>query len=248
MKNIGTIKRGLSSFQLKLIALAIMTIDHFGAYRLFTQSQEINNYMRIVGRIAAPVFLYLLVEGLRHTRDKRKYILRLYIAAVLTELVRVLLEIRMGNIFQTFFYAAIYIACIELIIAAVKARAVSIKPVLAIIFIVASLVLPRISSPALQIFLPNPLTVEFSYIFIMLGVAWHFINNKYINCAVFAALSAGLLLFPVLLGSLQWFMLLAAPLILLYSGEKGRGGLKYLFYIYYPAHQILFYFASLYLL
>ena len=239
----GIIKQGLSSFQLKLIALAIMTIDHFGAYRLFTQSQEINNYMRIAGRLAAPVFLYLLVEGLRHTRDKRKYILRLYTAAVLTELVRVLLEIRMGNIFQTFFYAAIYIACLELIIAAIKARAVSIKPVLAIIFIVASLLLPRISGPALRIFLPNPLTVEFSYIFIMLGVAWHFINNKYINCAVFAALSAGLLLFPVL-GSLQWFMLLAAPLILLYSGEKGRGGLKYLFYIYYPAHQILFYLIS----
>ena len=39
------------------------------------------------------------------------------------------------------------------------------------------------------------------------------------------------------LGStIQWYSLLALPLLLLYSGQRGKGDYKYLFYIYYPLH------------
>ena len=39
--------------------------------------------LRIIGRIAAPLFLFMIVEGLHHTRSKPKYILRLYVAGVI---------------------------------------------------------------------------------------------------------------------------------------------------------------------
>ena len=246
------IKKGLTSFQLKIIALIIMTVDHFGAHKLFTDSPEINSYMRIIGRIAAPLFLFLLIEGLKHTRDKKKYILRLYIAGVLVQLLKEIFEIKMGNIFQTFFYAALFIACIEISIKFVGANSVrphrlffaNIFMILPILFII-HLFLPN--HMILRIFFPSPATVEYTFIFILLAVVWYFINNKYINCAVFAVLAIFLRFF-YLLGSLQWFMILAVPFMLLYNGEKGRGGLKYLFYVYYPAHQILFFLISVSLL
>jgi len=240
----SVIKRGLTSFQLKIIALIIMTIDHFGAYKLFTDSPGINVYMRITGRIAAPIFLFLLIEGLKHTRGKKKYILRLYIAAVSAEFIRLFFEIRMGNIFQTFFYAALFIVLIDAII---KKRIGEMHRA-AIFMIIAALLFLFEFLPdylILRIFFPSPLTVEYSYIFILLAVVWYFINNKYINCAVFAGLSV---IYYIFIQALQSYMILALPFMLLYNGEKGRSGLKYLFYIYYPAHQILFFYASVYLL
>ena len=41
------------------------------------------------------------------------------------------------------------------------------------------------------------------------------------------------------MSSLQWWCLLSLPLLALYSGERGRLRLKYLFYIYYPLHLIV---------
>lgn len=236
------IKKGLTSFQLKIIALIIMTVDHFGAYRLLTQSPDINVYMRIIGRIAAPVFLFLIVEGIRHTRSRTKYIARLYMAAAATELLRVFFEIDMGNIFQTFFYAALYIICFDIMANAeavtrrsLGAAAVTALPVLFHL-------LP--SHPVLRAFFPSLLNVEFSVIFVMLAVAWYFINNKTINCVLFAGLALTLRFFNLFGGPLQWYMVLAVPFLFLYNGQKGRGGLKYFFYVYYPAHQILFFLIS----
>ena len=36
----------------------------------------------------------------------------------------------------------------------------------------------------------------------------------------------------------QWYSLLALPLLALYSGARGKGNYKYLFYIYYPLHLV----------
>lgn len=76
-----------NAFQIKIIALITMTLDHIGAYQTFTFSREINDGLRVVGRIAAPLFLFMVVEGLRYTRSKPKYILRLYIAGIVIEMI-----------------------------------------------------------------------------------------------------------------------------------------------------------------
>ena len=75
--------RGLNAFQLKIIALICMTVDHIGAIGFeipFINQYAI--YFQIIGRIAAPLFLFVLVQSIRYTRNKYKFILRLYLCGV----------------------------------------------------------------------------------------------------------------------------------------------------------------------
>ena len=60
---------GLSGNQLKLIALIAMTLDHIGVY-LLPQHQ----ILRIIGRLALPVYAFLIAEGCHYTRNKLKYL------------------------------------------------------------------------------------------------------------------------------------------------------------------------------
>lgn len=84
--------KGISQETLKLIACVTMLIDHIGAtlvaptdaiyyanVELYTAMAWVNLVMRCIGRIAFPIFCFLLVEGAHHTRNPRKYALRLAI-------------------------------------------------------------------------------------------------------------------------------------------------------------------------
>jgi len=74
------LKKGLSQEGLKAIACVSMLLDHVGALLLD------NIWLRIVGRLAFPIYCFLLVEGIHHSRDLRKYQMRLILAAVLAEI------------------------------------------------------------------------------------------------------------------------------------------------------------------
>lgn len=98
--------RGISGSTLKIIAIIAMLIDHIAAavlekvliargYTLVDNNQFLNDHqllyysyeiMRSIGRLAFPLFCFLLVEGFRHTRSIRKYALRLAVFALLSEI------------------------------------------------------------------------------------------------------------------------------------------------------------------
>lgn len=69
-----------NSFHLKLIAVITMTIDHIGAV-LMPQY----GFLRIIGRIAFPIYCFMLVNGFFYTKNIRKYIGRMLIFAVISE-------------------------------------------------------------------------------------------------------------------------------------------------------------------
>ena len=73
-------KQGISQEGLKLIACVTMLIDHIGA--TFVPWM----WLRVVGRIAFPIYCFLLAEGAFYTRNPRRYGTRLAIGALLAEL------------------------------------------------------------------------------------------------------------------------------------------------------------------
>lgn len=91
-------KNGISQEGLKLIACLTMLIDHIGykiIYPFYAQSAVIfqpgklySLYLlcRSIGRISFPIFVFLLVEGIHHTRNRKHYALRLVLGALLAEI------------------------------------------------------------------------------------------------------------------------------------------------------------------
>lgn len=94
------IGRGISGSVLKLIAVVAMVVDHTAMVLLASNVQanttlfsvlgyDISLYQimrNFIGRIAFPIFCFLLVEGYTHTKDKGKYLKTLVLFAILSEL------------------------------------------------------------------------------------------------------------------------------------------------------------------
>ncbi len=73
----------VDEFALKIIAFVSMTLDHVGLflvsnYASTTTAFAIGGVFRIIGRLAFPLFAFFLSEGLKHTKDRRGYIMRLF--------------------------------------------------------------------------------------------------------------------------------------------------------------------------
>lgn len=90
-------KRGLSQEGLKLIACVTMLIDHIGAVIVMNCFEnatgankgtllDLYEILRIIGRLAFPIYCFLLVEGCAHTKNPKCYGLRLLIAALMSEI------------------------------------------------------------------------------------------------------------------------------------------------------------------
>ena len=71
----------MTSFKLKMIAITTMLIDHIGAV-LFPDII----YFRIIGRLAFPLFAFLITEGFRKTNKEKKYMGRLFIFSLISQI------------------------------------------------------------------------------------------------------------------------------------------------------------------
>ena len=118
---------GINSLILKILAALLMTLDHIGML-FFTRGsgreiETIYYVLRSVGKISFPVFAFLAVEGIYHTKDAKKYLLRLLICALLMDLFGYLfswikhIPIRsnalIGNAFTDMFLGVLLIYCLR---------------------------------------------------------------------------------------------------------------------------------------
>lgn len=78
-------KKSLNSNEIKMIAIAAMTIDHI-AWLLFPgySREPLPILMHLIGRITCPIMCYCIAEGYRHTRNVGKYTRRLFLFAVIS--------------------------------------------------------------------------------------------------------------------------------------------------------------------
>ncbi len=261
------IKKGLDSFQLKVLALIFMTFDHV-AYFL-TGVIDIPSWFHIIGRIAAPIFIFMVANGFYYTRNKIGYMKRLYLWSVFMSIANTLANeyiphprgaMVINNIFATMFYIVFFLYFIDKLKAGIKEKNSKniILPILVFIVIIVLQVsmfsilmnptveVSRIVIMAAMTLLPTPLMVEGGLIFIILGIGFYYCLSSKKKTAIFYSIfcvvyffigvfPGGLTIDNLFLLNVQWLMILALPFILLYNRQKGRG-MKYLFYVYYPAH------------
>ena len=80
----------LSGSALKMIALVSMTMDHVGYYAVGLQrglgDSYIYEWMRSVGRLAFPIFCFLIVKGYLHTSSLKRYMMTMLVAAAISEI------------------------------------------------------------------------------------------------------------------------------------------------------------------
>ncbi|MCM1112606.1 MAG: conjugal transfer protein TraX [Muribaculum sp.] len=119
--------KGVSAGVLKLFAVATMLIDHIAATVLVRMlragaGQEVYllyNAMRQIGRIAFPIYCFLLVEGAERTRSRWKYAARLGAFALLSEIPFDLafsskvLELGYQNVFFTLFIGLVAVTALD---------------------------------------------------------------------------------------------------------------------------------------
>lgn len=205
---------GLDGFTLKWIAMLCMLVDHVGAV-FFPQYIQ----MRIVGRLAFPIYCFLLVEGAVHTSDIRKYEIRLFLFALLSEIpFDLAFYTRVGfghqNVFFTLFLGLLVVE---------QYQKEGKKLYSLIIFIAAA---------GLAEFLHTDYGAAGIVFILLFYLMYQYTVAKQ---AAFAAMNF------VLYGiSVQSYAGLAAFPMLLYNGKRGAS-MKYFFYLFYPAHLLAIY-------
>lgn len=220
---------GLSGNQLKLIALIAMTLDHIGAY-LLPQHQ----ILRIIGRLALPVYAFLIAEGCHYTRNKLKYLGLMATLALGCQLVYffVMKSLYMC-ILVTFSLSILLIYALQYVQRAKSAwSCILFFALLAGAYYLCSKLPQRIPG----------FDIDYGLEGVLLPVFFAMGSTK---SQKLLGGSVGMCALALARSSLQWYSLLALPLLALYSGRRGKGDYKYLFYIYYPLHLAAIYGVSL---
>lgn len=182
-----------------------------GVYRVFD----------VLGHLAFPLYVFLLAEGFTHTRDRKRYFLTLLAFALISEPVFNLAHYEQwtGPALQNVLFT-LSLSCLELFVlariesdAAERGKRIALYVLTCLVFGAAAF------------------AVRSEYVFLARS------PPRFSICCARRAYGGSAGLLPLLIAS-PW-VLLCAPLLLLYSGERGRRGGKYFFYFFYPAHFLL---------
>lgn len=230
----------VTSFVLHILAMVFMLCDHMWATVV-----PGNEWLTCVGRIAFPMFAFMIVEGYFHTKNRKKYVLRLLIFAVVSELPFNLMTggfFNPGhqNVLWTFLIGIGLIRLIE------WARSQPHKVwrwLLAALGVLFGCAVALVGMTDYMHF--GVLTVLVFYLF--RGRRWWCYPGQLIGLAVINLELMGGLVYPFELFGREWllpqqaFALLALIPIWLYRGKQGpyNKTLKYTYYAFYPVHCLI---------
>lgn len=228
------VKKGfLTGNQLKIIALIAMTLDHIG--KMLLPGFII---LQIIGRLAFPIFAYMIAEGCRYTKNRKKYFLTMLVAAIISQFFYMLVMKNLNQcILVSFLLAILTIYTLDEYLKSKKTQY--------LIGFAGMVILNFILTDIAPIILKKSgFSIDYGFFGVMLPVFVYLGKTK--NQKLLGALIA-LIGISLINGRMQWFSLSSIVLLYLYNGERGNRNLKYLFYIYYPLHIGAIYFVWRYL-
>lgn len=230
----------LSGNLLKLLAAGLMLVDHIGM--LFFPRLMI---LRIIGRLAMPIFAYMVTEGCRYTHSRVKYLAGLFLCMLICQAGYL---IGTGDtdlcILATFFLGAVMTFCLQDTKKCLfNTNAGLGKKLLWWSLFAASVLCTRL--------ICRYISIDYGFWGAMLPVfasifhapnnaptALKKLDNKWVHILTF---TIGLFLLNRHSYYIQSYCLLSVPLLLLYNERRGRYKMKYFFYIFYPAHLLALY-------
>lgn len=242
-------KKIFSGSTLKLIAVCAMLIDHIGQvvlkngialkapYSMFNDAQfsillNVIDLFHIIGRLAFPIFCFLLVEGFMHTHDLRKYFLNLLIFALIAEPIYDLancgrlFSVEQQNVIFTLLFGWLTIFIMK------KSKNNRIIAVLIILAISGLTYLCKLDGSYYGIGL-------ISIFYLCYEKLW----LKYIITVIFMFICG---LNFTINGFDGYFIMSAISVILIsmYNGKRGMK-MKYFFYLFYPLHFFVLYLIAM---
>lgn len=233
----------LSGNTLKIVALVTMLIDHIGSavlkpliqdsgyFELYGRLWEMDSQQwyqvyricRMIGRLSFPLFCFLLVEGFFHTKSKRKYTLRIFVFALLSEVAFDLAflgqrsDFSYQNIFFTLGLGLLGMSIYEWLQECFSDRGA----------------LSYVKWLSLPVFMGLAVLMRTDYDWFGIALIFIFFLLRE------RPRQRSSVLIVVFLVSL-WPALFSLVLIHFYNGKRGLG-LKYLFYFFYPVHLFVLY-------
>lgn len=221
----------INSFYLKIIGIVTMTIDHIG-YVLYPN----NETLRIIGRIAFPIFAFLIAEGFRHTSDKYKYLLRLTVFALVIQapfFINDFLDLNiLGVNVPTNIFFTLALGLYALIILNESKK--------------------NYWQLLLVVLLAFLFDVDYGLYGVILIVIMYYFKDALLALVVIGynlIFYFGRDIFPTIFAydtyklrfsSIQVFSIMSVLFIIMYNSKRGIK-MKYFFYIYYPLHLIILY-------
>ena len=227
----------LSGNALKVIAIIAMTVDHI-AWIGIEEYVQAENLLQIllhcVGRLTAPIMLFFVAEGYYHTRNFKKYLLRMAILAVVSHFAFCYFAQPSFNPFENLLFNATSIAwplmwgLIFLKVWDTEKFALWLKLLITLLGCVLTVTSDWSCAAPLAILLVGRSRGNFHKQMLWLmavvslyAVAFFIFNNPTYGMVHMAC----------------WF---AVPLLSLYNGQRGKiRWLGKFFYFYYPAHMAL---------
>ena len=222
----------LSNNQLKIIAMIAMTLDHVGAY-LFPQV----TWLRIVGRLAFPIYAYMIAEGCTHTRSMGRYLGSL---AAMGAVCQIVYFVAMGSlemcILVTF---SLSVSLIWLLRFAEARKQDLLGRGLVVLGIFAAYFLCELLPKLLP---GTDYMVNYGFIGVLTPVVIYGAKGKAgrITACLLALIALAAFSHPI-----QWWSLLAIIPLALYSGQRGTRNMKWFFYLFYPVHLLVIHGISL---